>query len=629
MKVCTQCGTKLDKNDRFCPSCGSSMYEEKSMRSAKFCPSCGELLESKAKFCRKCGAACDDEKEKEKATLARFEAQIKARETEKRAQDELAAKIEKPVTIVKPVEENKAEKPAEIKKTTELVDTAKGGKSMSEDINEIFTEEELQYLTDEGELPEIWQMPSVVAEFEAEKEALAAAETAKLEAAQANNTADTADENAKKAEEAAKLARESAERAALLAKEAMDRADEAEKEAENKKEIAEKKRKELETIKIQEDEKRQAEIARRKEKAARLKAEEEERRRKEEAARIKALNDLHAECLKNANDAINKFDKSPEAGRSLMEAALDAMEDFYKKADPDMDLSDTVAAYEDMQERLGVMYYQEGAYKLAMPLIDAAVANGSKKAAIYKTEWYTKNRGEIPKEQDFLLNFAKDAMKEPTITKEEELLLYLAIAKAYHDGMSCKRDLNEAFVYYEKAADLGSAHAYAKIGQCYLYGEGVKKDGKLALEWSQKAADADSETGIRNVAVCYDFGTGTKKNADAAIEWYKKLLVKAPSDRFAMYRISHCIVDPDREYGRRATDEECLEAFEFASKAQAGGEENANYIMGYLCMMGKGVARDYNKAVSYFTSAANYGNSKAKDKIKLFVRNSNGTYSLK
>lgn len=678
MKVCAQCGNKIGKKDRVCAKCGSIDFRDELVK-GKFCAYCGEVIDINAKFCRSCGKACEpaksDKKEgnavlgflnnvkanmtgnidpadKEKKTLQKFEAQIRENEQMKRSIAEPS--FESASLQAEPVSQNVASEEKSQMIITEPVPVAPvpvapvpvaAAPEKTEMINGISVRAMNEINIKVAEL--VKELEKDAPEFEEEKRARDNAVIARNEAERLKQVAEEAKASAERAAEAARIAEENAKLAMESANAADANATAFEEDAKIKTVAADIKRSNIEKAKVEEETRlieeekerlrleeeerlrREEEERLRREEEERLRREEEERLRKEEEARRKALFDLHDEVLEFSAKAVEKYDKDPDGERSKLEQALDRMEDLYKKVDPDMDMSDTEDVYHNIQERLGIMYYREGAYKLAMPLIDAAVANGSGRACIYKAEWYSKNRTEIPKEPDFLMNFTLDALMVEPITTDEKLMLYLVMARTLHDGIGCKRDLVEAFHYYEKAADMGSAYAFAKVGQCYLYGEGVRKDGKLAFEWSQKAADEGNETGIRNLAVCYDFGTGTKKNGDAAIEWYKKLLDVMSNDRFAMFRIAQCLADPDRDYGRRPTEAEYHEAYEYASKAQANGEENANYILGYLHMIGKGAQKDYNKAVSYFTSAASYGNSKAKDKLQLFVRTGSGDFTLK
>ena len=162
-----------------------------------------------------------------------------------------------------------------------------------------------------------------------------------------------------------------------------------------------------------------------------------------------------------------------------------------------------------------------------------------------------------------------------------------------------------------------------------MYAEGVKKDGKLALEWNNKAAEKNNEMAIRNMAICYDFGIGTKKDAAQAVEWYKKLIRLAGNDRFAYYRIALCLTDPDKEYKIKPTDEMYAEAVKCAKQAVEAGEDNANYVLGYCHMMGKGLPKDLDKAYTYLDKAAKVGNAKASEKLACFSKNGLGKYVLR
>lgn len=56
--TCASCGTTLQPNQKFCPSCGAPAPAppQSSMADSKFCTSCGAKLPAGATFCGKCGA---------------------------------------------------------------------------------------------------------------------------------------------------------------------------------------------------------------------------------------------------------------------------------------------------------------------------------------------------------------------------------------------------------------------------------------------------------------------------------------------------------------------------------------------------------------------------------------------
>ncbi|MCG3218264.1 MAG: zinc-ribbon domain-containing protein [Candidatus Heimdallarchaeota archaeon] len=69
MSYCNECGYKLDSNDEFCPSCGTTaLVEQVSSEKTSFasqafqgayCISCGSMLDQGVAFCSECGASSD------------------------------------------------------------------------------------------------------------------------------------------------------------------------------------------------------------------------------------------------------------------------------------------------------------------------------------------------------------------------------------------------------------------------------------------------------------------------------------------------------------------------------------------------------------------------------------------
>ena len=616
VKICTNCGSKLGKKDKFCDKCGSSTFAEVSNK-AKFCHNCGSVIEGKAKFCAKCGKPVEngislaflDEK-----PGAPVNADLDFLKTpEQLAAEQAAAGNGTQFSVMESYDEDSLN-------TQEKLDFETASlENIRKELEARKAEIELLVKQQEEKAAKVEELKK---QDEIEKEeARKRQEEEERRRKEEEERLRKEEEERKKREEEERLRREEEER---LRKEEEERLRKEEEERLRKEEEERLRREEEERIRREEEERL------RKEEEERLRKEEEERKAREaEEARLKALKEDVAACVKNCDAAIEGYKKNPESHRADLQAGLDKIETLKKEAGDDVDTSSLNEAYYKIQEILGVLYYNEGAYKLAVPMLEYATDQGSIKASIYYCQWLIKNRSKMPKEPDYLKKLMEDSINSGLLSEEEKAMCYGSLAKILHDGIGTSRNLPEAFEYFKKGAALGDVKAVAKVGQCYLYGEGVTKDGKLALEWSEKAANEGNETGIRNVAVCYDFGTGTKKDAKMAIEWYKKLLDKVENDRFAMYRIAYCTINPDKEYNMKADETMMKEAFTYATKAVEGGEENANYLLGYLYMTGKVVMMDYNKAVAHFTKAANFGNSKARDKVKLFVKNGSGNYVLK
>ena len=61
--------------------------------------------------------------------------------------------------------------------------------------------------------------------------------------------------------------------------------------------------------------------------------------------------------------------------------------------------------------------------------------------------------------------------------------------RQYTNGQGVERDYAEAFKWYNKAAEDGSAYAQKNVVMSYDVGQGVKQDGAQALKWYTKAAE--------------------------------------------------------------------------------------------------------------------------------------------
>ena len=63
---CTNCGSELPPNSKFCEQCGTMVKTEiptgKNYRPKKFCEQCGAELKPGFMFCGKCGAPVKEDK---------------------------------------------------------------------------------------------------------------------------------------------------------------------------------------------------------------------------------------------------------------------------------------------------------------------------------------------------------------------------------------------------------------------------------------------------------------------------------------------------------------------------------------------------------------------------------------
>lgn len=62
----------------------------------------------------------------------------------------------------------------------------------------------------------------------------------------------------------------------------------------------------------------------------------------------------------------------------------------------------------------------------------------------------------------------------------------------------------------------------SNLGYCYENGIVVAKNDQEAFVWYEKAAQQGDNFGQANLGYCYETGIGTTKNIQQAIVWYQK-----------------------------------------------------------------------------------------------------------
>ena len=98
------------------------------------------------------------------------------------------------------------------------------------------------------------------------------------------------------------------------------------------------------------------------------------------------------------------------------------------------------------------------------------------------------------------------------------------IAERHYLGeYGVEKNLEQAFKWYEKAAESGDVDAERKVAIMYAKGEGVEANQKEALNWYEKAAENGDATSQYLVGNFYYYGkNGVEKNQEKALNWYKK-----------------------------------------------------------------------------------------------------------
>ena len=174
-----------------------------------------------------------------------------------------------------------------------------------------------------------------------------------------------------------------------------------------------------------------------------------------------------------------------------------------------------------------------------------------------------------------------------------------------------------------KLAEDGNVDAQYCLGGCYYYGKGIAKDIDEAIMWWSKAAEQGDEGAIEmlkqlgasgysaelvekaeggdvnaqyNLAHCYWLGDGVAQDVEEAVKWLRKGAEQGHAE--SQQQLGHCYYD-----GKGVT-QDYTEAVKWWSKAAEQGNGNAQFNLGSSYRDGVGVAKDLDEAEKWFSKAA-------------------------
>ena len=336
-------------------------------------------------------------------------------------------------------------------------------------------------------------------------------------------------------------------------------------------------------------------------------------------------------------DAHANFTKSQELGNADANFYLGVLADWYGY--PKWDYEQARAYYEQSgdnpyaQIALGFLYYNgqgveqdmEKGKELFQSAADTGVVEG-----YYGLAMVAENEGDIKTALEHCNKVAEDGAEQVYIASAMNNLGYM-----YEHGVGVEQDGAKAVEWYTKAADLGHATAMNDLGYMYMYGEGVEQDGAKAvewyikaadlgnttamnrlgymyyngegveqdyakaIEWSTKAADSGDATAMNNLGYMYAKGNGVEQDNDKALEWYVKSLSSFPD--YEVYKIIVEIL-----HGEDAAEKWFEESGDVEKMMALAELYRSNYSDN-----GEQVLPDFDKAIEWYTKAADLGNSDA------------------
>ena len=173
------------------------------------------------------------------------------------------------------------------------------------------------------------------------------------------------------------------------------------------------------------------------------------------------------------------------------------------------------------------------------------------------------------------------------------------LGKMYYEGTGVAQNYNEAFKWFQKAADKGIDDACAYLGKMYYEGTGVAQNYNEAFKCFQKAADNGVTGAYTWLGVMYYDGQGVAQNYEKAFLWTKKAAENGAANAYVGLGVMYC--------NGQGVVQNYNEAFKWFQKAADNGIAYACAYLGKMYYEGTGVAQNYNEALKWYQKAADNG----------------------
>ncbi|GAA5096735.1 SEL1-like repeat protein [Wohlfahrtiimonas larvae] len=178
-----------------------------------------------------------------------------------------------------------------------------------------------------------------------------------------------------------------------------------------------------------------------------------------------------------------------------------------------------------------------------------------------------------------------------------------ALAHMYTKGLGVAKNIDQAIVHYQNAADQNFILAYEPLGDYYLqYGDNSKKITDAFLLF-QRAANEDFASAQYKLGHMYERGMGVKQDYETARFWYDK----ARHNQFIQANVALGLL---YENGLGVSKDN-MKAYEYYRNAAEAGNVDAQNSVARAFERGLGVDQDLERAIFWYKEAAKQKDSYA------------------
>lgn len=194
--------------------------------------------------------------------------------------------------------------------------------------------------------------------------------------------------------------------------------------------------------------------------------------------------------------------------------------------------------------------------------------------------------------------------------------------------------LDEAVKWLRIAAEAGFPQAQLYLGGLYRDGAGgLAKSEAEAKKWFDRATaqlpamlrdakEGDVET-LRTLSILYSMGFGVQKDESEARKWFRRLLEVSRSDAEGGSLSAQMFLAEQALYGDDGLEPNEAEAAKWYRRAADQGSLEAMFMLGGMCLEGRGIAKDAAEALRLLRKAAEGGHEGARCRLGMLYISGN------
>ena len=237
--------------------------------------------------------------------------------------------------------------------------------------------------------------------------------------------------------------------------------------------------------------------------------------------------------------------------------------------------------------------------KVKEDLVDLSTYNLNTEAMVLYGKLCMKETQNGKLKRDFQQSF--EYFKKAAKKEDAEGLAYYGLFYYYGYGV-VDYNFEKAADLFQESYDKGSMTGAAFLSECYAKGRGVTKDGKRAVELARESKQHGNNTGKNKYGIYLNQGLGDLEiNKKESCRLWKETALEGDAEGSFLY--ANCLVEGDEYRVKRNIEE----AIKYYRESISGGNLTAMASYGYILIQGQFSDQNIQEGLGMIEFAANHG----------------------